>query len=286
MSDLDPRFTLGDLAAKREEIVNRLKAAGLYDLNKRRHLPLVPLNIGLVTSKGSAAYADFMKTLEQSDIGFRVALCDVRVQGDGAATSVAAAVEHLATIDDLDLIAVVRGGGARTDLAAFDDEALARVIATCEKPVFTGIGHEVDTSIVDEVAFSWNKTPTACAIAIIQRVDDFVRRVDTAAQRLANMVLSALAAGERRVANAVGRLRTLRTTVLNEAASRIDVLASELKGFDPVVLMRRGWSITYNEDGRVLKSVRQSKEGEQLTTRLADGTVTSTVRSTHGKKEE
>jgi exodeoxyribonuclease VII large subunit len=279
MSDLDPRFTLGDLAAKREEIVNRLKRDGLYDRNKRLHPPLVPLGIGLVTSKGSAAHADFMKTLEQSGIGFRVRLCDVRVQGDGAAASVAAAVAHLATLDDVDLVAVIRGGGAKTDLAAFDDESLARVVAKCEKPVFTGIGHEVDTSIVDEVAYSWNKTPTACAVAIIDRVNDFLQRVENAAQRLANVVLTALAAAERRVADAVGQLRTLRTTVLNEAKMRIDLLESELKGFDPVVLMRRGWSITHDKDGRVVRSVKQAKNGAALSTRLADGTVESTVTS-------
>ncbi|MGA1650043.1 MAG: exodeoxyribonuclease VII large subunit, partial [Ilumatobacteraceae bacterium] len=170
MSDVDPRFTLGDLAAKRQEIVDRLKKDGSYDRNKKTTLPLVPLGIGLVTSNGSAAYADFMKTIEQSGIGFRVSLCDVRVQGDGSAAEIASAITWLSSFDDVDLVAVVRGGGSKTDLAAFDDELVARAIATCPKPVFTGIGHEVDTSIADEVAYSWNKTPTACAIAIIQRV--------------------------------------------------------------------------------------------------------------------
>lgn len=285
MSDIDPRFTIGDLAAKREEIVRRLQKEGLYDRNRRTVLPLVPLSIGLVTSKGSAAHADFMKTLEQSGIGFTVTLCDVRVQGDGAATSVAAAVGQLAS-HGVDLVAVVRGGGSKTDLATFDDESLARAIATCTRPVFTGIGHEIDTSIADEVAHSWNKTPTACAVAIIDMVNDFLRRVDTAAQRMATVVLAALSAGERRVADAVGRLRTLRTSALNGAKSRVDILAAEIASHDPVVLMRRGWSITYDADGRVLKSVRQSTPGSELTTRLADGTVTSTVRSAHGKEED
>jgi exodeoxyribonuclease VII large subunit len=281
MSDLDPRFTLGDLAAKREEIIERLKRDRLYDRNRRTTLPMVPLAIGLVTSKGSAAHADFMKTLEQSGIGFQVSLCDVRVQGDGAATSVAAAVTHLASLADIDLIAVVRGGGSKTDLAAFDDEALARAVATCEKPVFTGIGHEVDQSIIDEIAYSWNKTPTACAVAIIDIVNQFLLRVDTAAQRMATMVLTALAAAERRVADAVGQLRTLRTSVLNQAKSRIDVLASDVKSHDPVVLMRRGWSITRGPDGRVVKSLKQVTKGAELSTRVADGTINSTVANTN-----
>lgn len=285
MSDIDPRFTLGDLAAKREEIVKRLQKEGLYDRNRRISLPLVPLSIGLVTSKGSAAHADFMKTLEQSGIGFRVTLCDVRVQGEGAAVGVASAISMFSATD-VDLIAVVRGGGSKTDLAAFDDETIARAIARCSKPVFTGIGHEIDTSIADEVAHSWNKTPTACAAAVIEIVDAFVRRVDLAAQRLAVVVLAALATSERRVADAIGRLRTLRSSTLNAAKARIDLLATAIESHDPVVLMRRGWSITYDANGRVLKSVKQAKSGAELTTRLADGSVTSTVRSAHGEEEE
>jgi exodeoxyribonuclease VII large subunit len=285
MSDLDPRFTLGDLAAKREEIVNRLKRDGLYDRNKTVRLALVPLRIGLVTSKGSAAHEDFIKTLEQSMIGFTVVLCNVRVQGEGAASDIATAIAHLAETAELDVIAVVRGGGSKTDLAAFDDETLARAIALSEVPVFTGIGHEVDTSIADEVAYSWNKTPTACAVAIIERVNHFVRRVDGAAQRMATMVLRALSTAERRVADASGRLRMLRMSALSGATSRVDLLASELKGFDPVVLMRRGWSITYDAAGSVVKSVARTRPGDVLTTRLADGILASTVNTTERKSE-
>lgn len=277
MSDIDPRFTLGDLAAQRDEIIAKLKLEGLYDRNRHLALPLVPLSIGVVTSKGSAAHADFLKTLEESNIGFTVTLCDVRVQGDGSAEQVAAAITLLGSQPLVDVVAVIRGGGSRTDLATFDNEIVARAVATCKAPVFTGIGHDVDKSIADEVAFSWNKTPTACAVAIVERVNEFVRQVDSAAQRIANVVLAALANSERRVANAVGRLRTLRLTVLDAAKSHIDLLATEIAGFDPVVLMRRGWSITYNADGKVLKSVKQAKRGEGLTTRVADGAIVSTV---------
>lgn len=277
MSDIDPRFTLGDLAAQRDEIIAKLKLEGLYDRNRHLALPLVPLSIGVVTSKGSAAHADFMKTLEESNIGFTVTLCDVRVQGDGSAEQVAAAITLLGSQPLVDVVAVIRGGGSRTDLATFDNEIVARAVATCRAPVFTGIGHDVDKSIADEVAFSWNKTPTACAVAIVERVNEFVRQVDSAAQRIANVVLAALANSERRVANAVGRLRTLRLTALDAAKSRIDLLATEIAGFDPVVLMRRGWSITYNADGKVLKSVKQAKRGDGLTTRVADGAIVSTV---------
>ena len=277
MSDIDPRFTLGDLAAQRDEIIARLKKDGLYDRNRATTLPFVPLVVGVVTSKGSAAHADFMKTLEESGIGFTITLCDVRVQGEGAAEQIAAAVSLLGKQPLVDLVAVIRGGGSRTDLATFDNEVVARAIAGCGKPVFTGIGHDVDKSIADEVAFSWNKTPTACAVAIVDKVQAFVRRFDSAAQRVATVVLAALASSERRVANAVGRLRTLRSTVLEAAKSRVDLLASEISAFDPVVLMRRGWSITYGSDGRVIKSLKQTKIGDEVTMRIADGSISSTV---------
>ncbi len=277
MSDIDPRFTLGDLAVKRDEIIDRLKKEGLYDRNRRATLPLVPLSIGLVASKGTAAHADFMKTLEQSNIGFSVSLCDVRVQGDGAASGVAGAIALFSGLPDVDLVAVIRGGGSRVDLATFDDELIARAIAACRKPVFTGIGHEVDTSIADEVAYSWNKTPTACAVSIINKVEEFVRQVDGSAQRIATVVLAALANGERRIANAAGRLRTLRTMGLDSAKSRINELAAQIAGFDPVILMRRGWSITYDADGAVLRSVNKVNKKAEITTRLADGTLVSTV---------
>jgi exodeoxyribonuclease VII large subunit len=308
MNSIDPRFTLGDLAAKRAEIVERLQKERLYDRNRSTVLPLVPLSIGLVTSKGTAAHADFMTTLAESGIGFRISLCDVRVQGDDAAPGIISAIKRLAADDAIDVIAVVRGGGSKVDLAVFDDEMIARAIAASRKPVFTGIGHEVDTSIADEVAYESHKTPTACATAIVDRVRQYQqrielaaqriaalvaaalsageRRVESAAQRLATVVVAALASGERRVADAYGRLRTLRTSSLNAAKARIDSLEKELRSLDPVNVMRRGWSITRDADGRVLRSIKQATQGTDVTTRLADGTVTSTVRSTNVAERE
>ena len=111
-------------------------------------------------------------------------------------------------------------------------------------------------------------------------------RVESAAQRLATAVIAVLAASERRVADAYGRLRTLRTSSLNAAKARIDGLEKELRGLDPVHVMRRGWSITQDADGRVLRSIKQATKGTDVTTRLADGTVTSTVRSTNVPEEK
>ena len=174
MSDLDPRFTLGEMAMQRNEVVRRLVAAGLYDANRGRRLAVAPLRVGVVTSVGSAAWADFVHELERSGFGFRLRVIDVRVQGDRAVPMVTRAVRALGRRDDLDVVVIVRGGGAKTELSTFDHEAIATAIARCGVPVFTGLGHEIDRSVADEVAHSSLKTPTACAAALVEAVARYV----------------------------------------------------------------------------------------------------------------
>jgi exodeoxyribonuclease VII large subunit len=172
MSGIDPRYTLGELALQREELVRRLVAAGLYDAQARLPSPALPLTVGLVTSVGSAAWHDVTHELEASGFGFRIVACDARVQGEWAPEMVAAAIRTLGR-RHVDVVLVVRGGGARSDLATFDTEVVARAIATCPRPVLTGLGHEVDRSVADEVAHLALKTPTACAGELIARVRQF-----------------------------------------------------------------------------------------------------------------
>ncbi len=177
MSAIDPAYTLGQLEMARAELLARLEAEGLLRANAARALSELPLRVGLITSRGSAAEADFLHELEQSRFAFRITVVDARVQGAGAPASVRAALRSLGR-RDLDVVAVVRGGGARTDLAAFDTEPLARAIAACPIPVLTGIGHEVDHSIADDVAHTSAKTPTACAALLVERVDAHRRRLE------------------------------------------------------------------------------------------------------------
>lgn len=169
MQAIDPGFTLGDLAVRRDALLRQLADDGLLNANGLIALPLLPLRIGLVTSKGSAAHADFITELEASGFGFEVVMVDARVQGVDAEATIVAAISTLARVE-VDVIALVRGGGARTDLAAFDSEAIARAIALSPVPVWSGIGHEIDQSVADEVSHTAWKTPTACAVAIVARV--------------------------------------------------------------------------------------------------------------------
>ena len=200
MDGLDARFTLGQLAADRDQLIRKLLSEGLLDRNGRRAVPNVPLRIGVVTSVGSAAWHDFTHELETSGIGFQLLACDVRVQGVGAAERVAAAIATLADPSyQLDVLVVVRGGGSRTDLATFDDERIARTIANCPIPVFTGVGHEIDRAIADEVAHTAFKTPTACAAHLVERVRAHAADVDEVYSRILRLSTEQVAQAERSV---------------------------------------------------------------------------------------
>ena len=176
MSGIDPRFTLGELALQRDDVLRRLTEAGLLDRNRRCGLSVAPLRVGVVTSTSSAAWADFVHEIERSGLAFQLRVIDVHVQGEWAVTEVTQAVRTLGRHPDLDAVVVIRGGGSRSELATFDHEAIATAIAMSPLPVFTGLGHEVDRSVADDVAHSALKTPTACAAALVERVLEFQQR--------------------------------------------------------------------------------------------------------------
>lgn len=173
MTGVDPTYTLGRLTEDRDRLLAVLAKEDLLGRNASLLMPPVPLRVGLVASDGSAAHADFMQGLAVSGLAWRVTLVDTRTQGLAAETSLVAALRTLAR-RGVNVVAVVRGGGARTDLAVFDREALCRTIAELAVPVLTGIGHETDGSVADRVAHHASKTPSACATYLVERVEQFL----------------------------------------------------------------------------------------------------------------
>lgn len=176
MSGIDPTYTLGIIAAEREALMRKLADAGLLRANARHALAPVPLRIGVVTSLGSAAHADITTVFEQSPHSFTLVEVDTAVQGAGAERQIAAAV-RAAGAAEVDILLVARGGGSKTDLAVFDHEVVATAIAGAPVPVFTGIGHDIDRSVADEVAHTAHTTPTAAAQAIVALVDEWLGRL-------------------------------------------------------------------------------------------------------------
>ncbi len=169
--DVDESFTLGELAKTRQKILETLRREGLLEANKKRVLADLPLRVGLISARGSAAFQDFTTILLQSGFSFDIVFAEARMQGQETEPTVIAAFELLAR-RSLDVICLVRGGGSKTDLVYFDSEKICRAIATCPVPVLTGIGHEIDRSLSDILAYEDLLTPTDCAKFLESRVAD------------------------------------------------------------------------------------------------------------------
>lgn len=190
--ELDVGYTVGEAARRREEIIRRLVAERLHERNPALELPTVPLAIGVVTSLGSDAYNDVVRTFQESGYAFRLTVHGARVQGRSTEPSVLNALDRLASrAERLDAVLICRGGGSRADLAWFDSEALGRAVAAFPIPVIAGIGHEQDRSVLDAVARS-AKTPTAAAAYVVEIVRSFEARLveglSRAAERAAGRV--------------------------------------------------------------------------------------------------
>ena len=235
MSGIDPRFTLGEMALQRDDVVRRLVAGGLYDRNRSRRVPAAPLRVGVVASSASAAWADFVHEIERSGLAFQLRLVDVRVQGERAVAEVTAGVRTLSAHRDLDVVVVIRGGGSRTELATFDHEAIATAIAMSPLPVFTGLGHEIDRSVADEVAHTALKTPTACAAALVEHVIAYQQRTEllwTAIERIAERGVTTAASDVAELAHGI-RMRVVAAVQraderLSQRARRVGIGASRV----------------------------------------------------------
>ena len=303
MTGVDPGFTLGLMAAQRERLLLALATEGILGRNASLALSEPALRIGLVTSIGSAAHADFCTELERSGIAFDLIERDTRVQGDGAAIDIAEGLRIVGTYGP-DVIALVRGGGSAVDLSVFDAEVVARTIAGLAVPVLTGIGHEIDRSIADEVAHTSYKTPTACAAALVGAARVFADRISALRTAIADHAHRAIDMADRqrtdlagrtiRAANAVlrhhtdllaaGQSRLLHTAsaLPQRHRERLDALGARLRALDPAMVLARGWSITRLSDGTLVRSPQDVSDGDTLVTALADGTVTS-VASASGR---
>lgn len=339
--EVDPSFTLGLLEARRRETLAALTASGLLERNRALALPDLPLRIGLVTSQGSAAYHDFLSGLSESGYGFQVILVHAAVQGREAEREVVSALEALSRLG-VDCVALIRGGGSRSDLAAFDSRAIAEAVAMALVPILTGLGHEIDQSIADLAAHTSFKTPTKVAEFLIERVatcerglDELRRallregweplragrealaraergvrlaemrlaaigeRFDEHARALARLGKAALRAVERQQGELRYRLRSLapRRLALAErqrgerggrlaaiARGRVREALVRLAGIErlcqqlaPQRTLERGFSLTRDAAGRLVRSPDAVRPGEILSTELAGGTLHSRV---------
>ena len=304
VDDIDPRFTLGDMARRRQEIIRQLKAEGVFDLNRELPLPLFTQRIAVISSSTAAGYGDFCRQLEENKRGFRfsVTLYESLMQGEGVERSIISALDKInAHIDDYDCVVIIRGGGATSDMSGFDSLLLAENVANFPLPVITGIGHDRDECILDMVSHTRVKTPTAAAAFLIDRLEQVARRIDDAADRITSYVQHRMEIEKMRLSRAAERIPILFSLVKSKQENKLetlnqriasavqrlidrrrhalDILEQRTKSLDPTLLLQRGYSITL-VNGHALRSPSAVKPGDIIVTRLADGTVKSTVNET------
>ena len=227
MTAIDPTHTLGALAEDRGALLKALAKQGILRRNADAALAPVPLRVGLVTSVGSAAHADMLKVFATSGFSFRVFEIDTPVQGADAPGGIATAIGAVGDAG-VEVVVLARGGGSRTDLVAFDHELVARAIAMCERPVFTGIGHETDRSVADETAHTACSTPTAAARAVVQRVEGWLEQLDTTARRIEVCSRRALASAGSRTGNAANDVAQQARAAARRADRSLDAAGRRL----------------------------------------------------------
>ena len=277
--DIDPSFTVGELELARQRTIARLEAEGMFDMNAQLSLPLLPRRLAVVSSPTAAGWRDFRRQLEGNEYGFRfrLQLFPAVMQGDAAPESIIGALDQIAAeADSFDAVLILRGGGGAMDLVCFDDYELAVNVAQFPLPVLTGIGHDHDFHIVDMVAHTHVKTPTALADWLLDRFAGEAWRLDTLVQRLhlavrthATAQLGALEALKIRLAHAVLDRHA-------DALHALDLLERRFEAADPRRALDRGFLIAL-KDGHRTDRAAAFTPGDRLTLLFRDGSVEAEV---------
>ena len=231
VQDIDPTYTLGDMARKRQEIVRRLQQEGVFDLQKELTIPLFAQHIAVISSEQAAGYGDFCRQLADNELGlaFEPQLFPAVMQGDQVEPSIIAALDAInAEADRFDVVVIIRGGGATADMSGFDTLALAENVANFPLPIITGIGHERDESILDMVSHTRVKTPTAAAALLVDHLAGVWHHVDDCQRRMTTCVSRRLETAHARLERCAGRIPTLFSLVKVRQEARLECLSTQL----------------------------------------------------------
>lgn len=234
VQDLDPTYTLGDMARKRMEIIRQLKAEGVFELQKELHLPMFAQRVAVISSENAAGYGDFCNHLLGNDHGlhFETTLFPAVMQGDQVEASVIAALDRIYEAADMyDVVVIIRGGGATADLSGFDTLRLAENVANFPLPIITGIGHERDESVLDMVAYQRMKTPTAAATCLIDNLMTVSRQLDDWQEIISQRVGQRLALEHARLETIVARIPALVHLVHTRQEAHLERLATSIVHF-------------------------------------------------------
>lgn len=301
IKDIDPAYTVGEMALRKREIIDRLRREGIIDLNKEIALPLVPQRIAVISSPTAAGYGDFIEHLQSNPYGYKFyhTIFPALMQGDDAEKSVIAALDNIDKIkENFDLAVIIRGGGSIADLSCFDNYAIAARIAKFKLPVITGIGHEKDDTVADMVAHTKMKTPTAVAEFLISGLRGFEERIaglensictyadkllseaghllNSLAQRLSALSARVTAGPLNYLSGLEQKLRLHLRQYMTHKENRLASIEQAVRHLDPVNVLRRGYSIT-RLNGQAIKDTLQVEDGDIIEIELFKGRVRSKV---------
>ena len=304
--DLDPRYTLGEVERRRRETIARLQQEGVWDMNRELELTCPTLRIAIVSSDTAAGYQDFMNELRRSPYRFETTLFRSLMQGDAAEESIIASLHAIAEREeDFDVVAIIRGGGSTSDLALFDSYLIATHVAQFPLPIFAGIGHDKDVSVVDMVAHTSLKTPTAVATRLVEMADYEMNTIDSYANDIATIVDSRLHHEDMRIYQLGTDIERLATAAINSNQQRIELIKSalhsrlelifsteeqrlceaerSLKSYSLDNILRLGFAVARSQEG-VIKSVANHSVGESIDIELLDGVMGAEIKSITPKK--
>lgn len=301
ITDIDPAFTLGEMAMKRQKIINRLEKEGVFTMNKELEFPHVPQRIAIISSKNAAGFTDFINQLKGNSYGYKfyTALFESSMQGSDTEKRITDALDRIADKQELfDLVVIIRGGGSQADLSWFDSYNIAYHVTQFPLPVITGIGHDKDMSVTDMVAHKALKTPTATAEFIVECFSDAENHIFEMWQRIreisvhftssAGLVLENQATRLKGAAKSYSQIKyisfeTVRASLKSYTLNYIETKNSKLKLLEvslnilnPENVLKRGYTIT-SIDGKILKLKDKINEDDVLETKFSDGTIFSKV---------
>ena len=308
VTDIDPTYTLGDMARKRQEIIRQLKEEGVFDLQRELELSLFCQHIAVISSESAAGYGDFCHQLSDNPYGFQfqTQLFPAIMQGEGVSQSIISALENIynaqwSTVNGqcFDCVVIIRGGGATSDMSGFDTLSLAENVANFPLPIITGIGHERDESILDMVSHTRVKTPTAAAAFLVdhlkgvldtiegaqslithyarQKLSTLQSQLATIQEILPKLFLAVKIRQDARIENLEARFPLLAERRLTAERHRLQLTEEKLKALDPQLLLKRGYSITLH-NGKAVHNPLALKAGDEIETRLEKGTIKSIIK--------
>ena len=260
-----------------EEARARLQRDGLLAPERKRPLPLLPRRVAVVTSPSGAALHDIVSVIRRRCPSVEIVVVAAKVQGDGAPEELVAAIERVDRWREADTVIIGRGGGAREDLWAFNDERVARAVAACAVPTISAVGHEVDVTLCDLVADVRAATPSAAAEAAVPVLADLRAALGDTAQALHGAMVRCTARERARVAQAAHALQRSAERTVERQAARMTALGGRLHALSPLAVLGRGFGVARDATGATLQSVSQFRPGNSFDLLLRDGTVRATV---------